>query len=351
MKICTVIGARPQFIKSAPVSRALKKKGIHEVVIHTGQHYDAAMSDIFFDQMKIPAPSYSLDINQMGHAEMTGKMMIAIEEILIAEKPDMVLVYGDTNSTMAGALAAKKLLIDVAHIEAGLRSYNRKMPEEINRIVTDSISDIAFCPTDLARETLEKEGFSSEIVLTGDVMLDASRYFEQFAQPFNQFKDLGNFVLATFHRQENTDDTARLIEIVRALNQLNDTLPVVLPIHPRTAKKVAEADLELSVRMIDPVGYFQMIWLLQNCSAVVTDSGGLQKEAYFFHKPCLTLRDETEWVELVEHGCNKLVPPTKRLDLAHELNSFGEIDFEKEFYGQGNASQIIANELLKFESS
>jgi UDP-GlcNAc3NAcA epimerase len=308
------------------------------------------MSDIFFEQMDIPAPSYALNINQLSHAEMTGKMMIAIEEILIKEQPEMVLVYGDTNSTMAGALAAKKLLIDVAHVEAGLRSYNRNMPEEINRIVTDSISDIAFCPTKAAMDTLEQEGFRYRSILTGDVMLDASKYFSKYAQAVSEFS-LPEFVLATFHRQENTDDKERLREVVRALNELHSFIPVVIPIHPRTSKRIEQEKLDLQVHKIDPVGYFQMIWLLENCKAVVTDSGGLQKEAYFFRKPCLTLRDETEWVELVSHGSNKLVPPSGKINLNAELNSFGTIDFDKELYGKGNASEIIAEELLKFHSS
>ena len=314
MKLITIIGARPQFIKAAAVSREIAKHNdIQEIIVHTGQHFDANMSEIFFDQMQIPKPDYNLEINSLSHGAMTGRMIERIEEALLKEQPDWVLVYGDTNSTIAGSLAAKKLHIKVAHVEAGLRSFNRNMPEEINRILTDKISDILFCPTDTAVQNLQNEGIGknslARIVKCGDVMQDAAIFYSDLAQ--KPELDLPKqFILATIHRAENTDDPKRLTSIFNALAEISNEIPIILPLHPRTKKIISNSQLTThnsQLIFIDPIGYLEMIYLLKNCSLVMTDSGGLQKEAFFFHKPCVTLRDETEWVELVENGFNKIV--------------------------------------------
>jgi UDP-GlcNAc3NAcA epimerase len=314
MKVATVIGARPQFIKAATVSRAFTKSGVEEIIIHTGQHFDANMSDVFFREMEIPEPHYHLEINSLSHGAMTGRMLEKIEEVLIKEKPGVVLVYGDTNSTLAGALAASKLHIPVAHVEAGLRSFDMNMPEEVNRILTDRISQYLFCPTKTAVKNLMKEGFEyfpCSIEQPGDVMYDAVMFYKEKAQAASSIlKNTGlkpqGFALVTLHRAENTNDTVRLKNICNALNEIHKTLPVLLPLHPRTKGFLASQKISLEVKVIDPVGYFDMISLLDNCRLVLTDSGGLQKEAYFFSRFCITLRDQTEWVELVESGANEL---------------------------------------------
>ncbi len=354
MKIVTILGARPQFIKAGSVSREIAKyRHIEEIIVHTGQHFDENMSDIFFDEMKIPKPNYNLDINGLSHGAMTGQMLEKIEEILLAEKPDWVMVYGDTNSTLAGALSASKLHIKVAHIEAGLRSFNMKMPEEINRILTDRVSSILFCPTDTAVENLKKEGYDSfdcSVVKSGDVMQDGAMFYKELAiKPKCEVKK--DYILATVHRAENTDNEIRIRDIFEALNEIALRKPIILPLHPRT-KKIIEA-LKLDVDnliLIEPVGYLEMIWLIDNCSLVLTDSGGLQKEAYFFKKPCITLRDETEWIELVEHGFNnlagadknKIVKAVKDTTFEHSLN------FDMDLYGAGNASKRIIEELVAY---
>ena len=312
MKILTIIGARPQFIKAAALSRELKKhRTIKEIIVHTGQHYDNNMSDIFFEQLEIPKPHYNLNINELSHGAMTGKMLEKIEEVLIREQPDWVLVFGDTNSTLAGALAAKKLHFKVVHIEAGLRSFNLKMPEEINRILTDRISDLLFCPTDQAVENLKQEGFENfdcKIIKVGDVMQDAALFYVNKAQkPKEQIPE--RFILCTIHRAENTDDPFRLQSIFNTLEEISSQTNVVLPMHPRTKNKLINLGYNFNqskIVFIDPVGYLEMVWMLKNCEWVMTDSGGLQKEAFFFKKQCITLRDETEWVELAELGFNRL---------------------------------------------
>ena len=317
MKIVTVIGARPQFIKAAVVSRAIAAhKDIKEVIVHTGQHFDANMSDIFFEEMCIPKPDYNLNVNGLGHGAMTGQMLEKIEAVLLQEKPDWVLVYGDTNSTIAGALAAKKLHIKVAHVEAGLRSFNMDMPEEINRILTDRISDILFCPTETAVNNLKKEGYENincRIVRNGDVMQDAALFYAGRAvRPKADIPE--DFVLCTVHRAENTDDPERLRNIFSALEEISKTCRVVLPLHPRTKGKLSAIGYDTNnshILFIEPVGYLEMVWMLKHCRLVMTDSGGLQKEAYFFDKYCITLRDETEWVELVKHGYNFLAGDDK----------------------------------------
>lgn len=356
MKIVTIVGARPQFIKAAAVSREIANyPKIQEVIVHTGQHFDANMSDIFFEEMQIPRPHYFLDINSVGHGAMTGRMLEKIEEVLLKEKPDYVLVYGDTNSTLAGALAAKKLHIKVVHVEAGLRSFNMQMPEEINRILTDRISDVLCCPTNKAVENLQHEGFGRfccTIVNTGDVMQDAALFYSsKSVEKSNVVENFGlvetPFVLCTIHRAENTDDPARLAGIVSALNDICRQMRVVLPLHPRTRKILEQRDQRLDFEPIDPVGYFDMVELLKHAKLVMTDSGGLQKEAFFFKKPCITLRDETEWVELVETGANLLVGA----DHARIIEGYREmlvksVDFPEELYGGGRAAASIIALLL-----
>lgn len=354
MKIITVLGARPQFIKASVVSREIKKHpDIQEVIVHTGQHFDANMSDVFFKEMGIPKPNYHLNISNLSHGAMTGRMLEKIEEIILEEKPDWLIVYGDTNSTLAGALAASKQHVKVAHIEAGLRSFNMKMPEEQNRILTDRLSTILFCPTDEAINNLHNEGFDGraiKVIKSGDVMQDAALYYRKDVYPLSKVVDVEKgFILATVHRAENTDDPERLKSIIEALNELNESNPVVLPLHPRTKKIVETLQLELKMTVIDPVGYLQMISLLESCCAVVCDSGGLQKEAFFFEKPCVTLRDETEWVELIEIGVNVLAGADKT-KIIQEFNGIKDkaITDDGTLYGAGTASSRIVRELLDY---
>jgi UDP-GlcNAc3NAcA epimerase len=353
MKILTVIGARPQFIKAAAVSRALKKVGIDEIVVHTGQHYDANMSDVFFNEMDIRKPDYNLDINDLGHGAMTGRMLEKIEEIILQKKPDYVLVYGDTNSTLAGALAASKLHVPVAHVEAGLRSFDMKMPEEVNRILTDRVSNILFCPTQAAIDNLEKEGyknFNVEILKVGDVMLDTLLYYRD--KKSNVLKQLNlegkRFILATLHRAENTNNPERLRSICEAINEINNKVPVVLPLHPRTKSYLANNNISLDAIITEPLGYFDMLSLLSTCELVMTDSGGLQKESYFCGKFCVTLRDQTEWVELVNADANVLAGADKKTIVQLVSDNVGrKIGFDKSLYGDGHAADSIAARLLK----
>lgn len=352
-KILTIIGARPQFIKASVVSKAIQQtEELTEVLVHTGQHFDANMSDIFFNQLGIPRPDYQLDINGGSHGDMTGRMLIEIEKVLLKEKPDWVLVYGDTNSTLAGALAAAKLHIPVAHIEAGLRSFNMQMPEEVNRILTDQISSILFCPTQAALDNLKNEGFANkpvQVMNSGDVMQDSALFFAERATRPNGVSLEQDFVLATLHRAENTDNPERLASIVAALNQLHaEVAPVVLPLHPRTRGLLDKHGLTLEVELIEPVGYLEMIWLLQRASLILTDSGGVQKEAYFFYKPCVTMRDQTEWVELVEQGANELVgADSDRIVAAVKRNIGRQIADERQLYGGGKAAQRIVDVIVK----
>ena len=349
-KIITIVGARPQFIKAAAVSREIKKhSSLKEIIVHTGQHYDKNMSDIFFEEMKIPKPDYNLNINSLSHGAMTGQMLEKIEELLITEKPNLVVIYGDTNSTLAGALAAKKLHIKVAHIEAGLRSFNIKMPEEINRILTDRISDILFCPTEKAIENLIIEGydnFDCKIINSGDVMQDTAIFYSKFAKK-PEINIPEQFILATVHRAENTDNPDRLKAIFSAFEQIAEKIPIILPLHPRTKKIIQKLNIKTkNLTIIEPIGYLEIIYLLQKTSVVMTDSGGMQKEAFFFKKPCITLRDETEWVELIENIYNKLVGADKNLIIEainkHKFN----MNFEKNLYGNGKASVEIVKHLL-----
>ena len=321
-KILTVVGARPQFIKAAPVSRAFGiHDGLEELMVHTGQHFDASMSGIFFDELGIPAPGYNLDINGGGHGEMTGRMLEALEKIMLSEKPDMVLVYGDTNSTLATALAASKLLIPLAHVEAGLRSFNRSMPEEVNRVLTDHVSDLLFCPTSSAVSNLASEGIDKGVYNVGDVMFDAARYaFQEIGKKPGLLETLGltpgRYAVATLHRAENADYDEILRQLLANLEKVSEAyqVPVVFPVHPRTRSRIEELELTLPgcIRMIDPVGFFDFLLLEQNALLVLTDSGGVQEECCILQVPCITLRDDTERPETLEAGGNLLVGRTTK---------------------------------------
>ncbi len=345
--ILTVVGARPQFIKAAVLSRLIRERGeLSEFLVHTGQHYDDNMSEIFFRQMRIPEPDANLGVGSGSHGRQTGAMLAALEEVLTARRPERVLVYGDTNSTLAGALAAAKLGIPVAHVEAGLRSFQRAMPEEINRVVADRLSDLLFCPTPTAVDNLSAEGIRQGVHLVGDVMFDASLYYRRLIDEGGAELRLppglpADFYLLTLHRAENTDDPARLRAIVEALNGL-DGHPGVFPVHPRTRKMLAAQGLRLAphIRAIEPVGYLEMLALEGRCRFVVTDSGGVQKEAFFFGKPCITLRDQTEWVETVRSGWNTLTgaDPARIRGAFHSVRAPGE---RPAFYGDGDSGSRI----------
>ncbi|OIQ38917.1 MAG: UDP-N-acetylglucosamine 2-epimerase [Bacteroidetes bacterium MedPE-SWsnd-G1] len=349
-KIVTILGARPQFVKAAVLSRVIASyKKIEEVIVHTGQHFDNNMSEVFFSEMEIPKPKYNLQINGLGHGAMTGQMMEKLEEILLNEKPDAVVVYGDTNSTIAGALTAKKMHIKVVHIEAGLRSFNMEMPEEVNRILTDRISDLLLCPTDTAIDNLNSEGFEhlpTNVVKSGDIMKDAVDFYSKTSgEKSSIISDLelvkDNFVLATIHRQENTDDLEKLKGIFIGLEEISKKKQVVLPLHPRTRKILKQHNLNFDIKFIEPVGYFDMLELLKNCNLVVTDSGGLQKEAFFNKKHCLIAREETEWVELVSNGFAKIVGSNpKEMIASFELFQKANSDFSLELYGDKVGDKI-----------
>ncbi|MCD6153323.1 MAG: UDP-N-acetyl glucosamine 2-epimerase [Syntrophobacterales bacterium] len=400
VKVVSVVGARPQFIKASPVSNALRQADHQEFIIHTGQHYDYEMSRVFFDEMELPEPDVNLEVGSGSHAKQTGEMLIQIENILIAEKPDWALVYGDTNSTLAGALAAVKLHIPVAHVEAGLRSFNREMPEEHNRVLTDHISDLLFCPTKTAVGNLINEGFkniagdgnliestnsrsldsfplildpysSPLIANVGDVMYDSILHNIKLAERNSRVLDRlkikpKNYVLATVHRAENTDYPERLMSIFEAFTQIaQDDIPVIIPLHPRTRQCLSNSKFKIDgfvktpsplmgegrgegegggektpLRIIDPVSYLDMLMLEQNANAILTDSGGMQKEAYFLGVPCVTLRTETEWVETVETGWN-VIAGADRGKIVEAVRCFKSGSPRPELYGDGRASQKI----------
>lgn len=356
--VVTVVGARPQFIKASVVSDALRVHGISETLVHTGQHYDENMSAVFFEELGIPKPAHHLGIGSASHGAQTGRMLDAIEKVLVAERPDWVLVYGDTNSTLAGALAAAKLHVPVAHVEAGLRSFNRRMPEEVNRVLTDHCSDLLFAPTTTAVEHLRREGIPEErIDLVGDVMFDVALKFGDLARARSTaLRDLGlhegGYVLATIHRAENTDSPARLRAIVGGLARIADSMPVVLPLHPRT-KAVLERDGLAAamgkVQVTAPLGYLDMVMLEKSARCIATDSGGVQKEAYFHSVPCVTLRDETEWVELVQSGWNRLVAPIDPSLIASAVleAASSRPRGEKTLYGDGHAAEKIVARLAR----
>ena len=350
LRILTVVGARPQFVKAAVVSQTLREHGIEEVLVHTGQHYDHGLSQVFFDELDLQAPDYNLGVGSDSHAAQTGAMMVGLERLLLdGPSVDWVLVYGDTNSTIAAALVAAKLHRKLAHVEAGLRSFNRRMPEEINRIVTDRLSDLLFCPTPTAVTNLGNEGLTAGVVMTGDVMLDATRFFLERAARTVRLDSVtrhepGAYALATVHRAENTDDPIRLAGILEGLGSLG--LPVVLPLHPRTRSRLKGAAVAANIEIIDPVGYLAMLILTRNARRVLTDSGGLQKEALWLGTPCVTLRDETEWVETLEGGWNRLAgADSARIVQLASLEPDGPVPTMGEVPGT-TSSRLIARALL-----
>jgi UDP-N-acetylglucosamine 2-epimerase len=366
MKIVTIVGARPQFIKAAAVTRAIEDHNlkntapkITEILVHTGQHYDHNMSQVFFDELEINAPHFNLAVGSGHHGEMTAKMLARIEETLLAQKPDLVLVYGDTNSTLAGALAAVKLHIPVAHVEAGLRSFNRQMPEEINRLLTDHMSIFLFCPTATAVKNLEKEGIIRGVLQVGDVMFDAFLHAKKKADQISTILESLNlakkqYFLTTVHRQENTDNPAVLMQIMDALEKIGQKdNPIIFPIHPRTKKIIEQKGIQTRmnshVRFIPPVGYFDMIVLEDNAKIILTDSGGIQKEAYFAEVPCITLRDETEWVETEQDGWNRIAGrQTERIIAACQAALQMPQKAQSMHYGDGTAAKRILQSLKRF---
>jgi UDP-N-acetylglucosamine 2-epimerase len=359
MKVLTVVGARPQFVKAAVVSAALKEAGVEEVLVHTGQHYDHEMSALFFDQLGLSEPAYNLGVGSDSHGAQTARILEGIEQLLVREKPDMLLVYGDTNSTLAGALAASKLHIAVAHVEAGLRSYNRRMPEEINRVLTDHVSDLLFVPTQIAVDNLRAEGIEGEnVIVTGDVMYDCVLRFREAYEPerarlLDQWQlRSGEYFIATVHRAENTDEPERLRAIAGAFEDIASSIgPVLWPIHPRTRKKLEEFGIALDARVVlaPPIGYLQMQALLAGARGALTDSGGLQKEAAFHGVPTLTLRDETEWPETVTAGCNVLVGADRERIVEAARRASGRVEPPAGF-GNGDASRIVAETIRNWRN-
>ena len=354
IKIITIVGARPQFIKAAALSNNLKNHSqIEEVIVHTGQHYDKMMSDVFFNQLQIPEPKYKLESGSKTHAEMTGYQLMEIEKILFIEKPNWVLVYGDTNSTLAGALAASKIHIPIIHVEAGLRSNNMRMPEEVNRILTDRLSKILFCPTKTAEQQLFNEGFNNfdcSIEVVGDIMFDALKLISPQIEVANSNKDV--FVLCTLHRAENTDDENRLLSIIKALNEIAEEVPVRIPLHPRTKIILENLKLKLhsNIRIEDPLSYIDFINAINNCEIIISDSGGIQKEAYFLKKNCMVIRDETEWTELIESKNNILVGSNSdKIVRTFKARKSLNQDFSEKFYGDGKTAEKIINSILNFK--
>lgn len=355
----TILGARPQFIKAAAVSRHIgMTQVLRETLVHTGQHYDANMSDVFFEELGIPRPNYYLGIGGGTHGAMTGRMLAAIEELLLSERPDVVMVYGDTNSTLAGALAAAKLNVPVAHVEAGLRSFNKQMPEEINRVLTDHSASLLFTPTDVATKNLQNEGFdNASIIQSGDVMYDAALHFATRAAEIGAGAvRLGlspkNYVLATVHRQENTDAPERLASIIYGLAELTSDMPVVLPLHPRTRSRLEGFGLSGVLDRIftlAPVGYLDMVGLEKDAAVIATDSGGVQKEAFFHKVPCVTFRNETEWTELVDAGWNRLVSPSDAVGISDAVKrAIGSSGSAIDPYGKGDAASAISSAILSY---
>ncbi len=358
-KIVTVVGARPQFIKVAAVSRELRtnfQSSMKEIIIHTGQHFEKNMSETFFSQLDIQEPNYNLGISGTSHGLMTGRMLESIESVLLKESPDLVLTYGDTNSTLAGALAAAKMHIPVAHVESGLRSYNMNMPEEINRVCTDKLSSILFCPTELSVMNLKKENITDGVRQVGDVMYDAAEFYKDIAcEKSTILDDLilkeNEYILATCHRQENTDNLEKLIQILNGIIKISNKIKVVFPIHPRTKKvinKIKNFKFSNNVLCIDPVSYLDMICLEKSAAAIFTDSGGMQKEAFFFETPCITCRDQTEWVETISLGVNTLVEPDEE-KIYEAVMNFNNVSFnDSKPYGDGRASKKILEIIEEF---
>jgi len=356
MKCVTVLGARPQFVKAAPVSAAMIDAGIDEMLVHTGQHFDYEMSQVFFDELNIPEPKYNLAISGGSHGRMTGRMLEAVEAVIEKEIPDCVLVYGDTNSTLSGALAATKLHVPVAHMEAGIRSYNKNMPEEINRILTDHVSSLLLCPSETAVENLKKEGINDGVMMVGDVMADAANLANSIVKnnsnylpSIEGFDWEQGYDLLTLHRAENTDEKSRIDSIFGALNEIKT--PLIFPVHPRTRDAIAKANVFLSDNIIicEPLSYLSMTALMNGASRVFTDSGGLQKEAYWAHKPCITLREETEWPETLDDNANQLVGADAQLILA-AVEKTNQVSFKSALYGDGNSASrcvLAINELFQ----
>jgi UDP-GlcNAc3NAcA epimerase len=368
LKVLTILGARPQFIKAATISRVIRRRAdIEECIVHTGQHFDVDMSDVFFEQLDIPRPHHHLHLANLGHGAMTGRMLEALEKVMLLERPDIVLVYGDTNSTLAGALAAAKVYVPVAHVEAGLRSGNPRMPEEVNRVLTDRVAAVLFCPTKESMRNLEADGFPHPSVgrtgsvgpqqafLVGDVMYDAVLYYRERVRREISLSpwglEDGRYALCTLHRQENTDDAARLGEILHALRQISEQLPVIIPLHPRTRQRLAAGhgpdDLG-QIRTIGPVPYLEMHRLVMGAQLVLTDSGGLQKEAYFHGVPCVTLRDETEWVETVAAGWNTLAGASSARILTAVGKRHDRALARPPLYGDGDAAERIVSTLVEW---
>jgi UDP-GlcNAc3NAcA epimerase len=351
MKILTVVGARPQFIKAATLSRSIKKNpSLKEVMVHTGQHFDTNMSETFFKQLGIPEPAYNLGISCLNHGAMTGRMIEKIEEVLLIENPKMVIVFGDTNSTLAGSLAAKKTGIPVAHVEAGLRSFDMNMPEEINRVVTDRISDLLFCPTETAFNNLIAEGYQrldAAIHVPGDIMYDSALYFSETALEVNRRFE-PPYVICTIHRQELVQSLDKLKITLDSLVELNNQVPVVLITHPRTNDAINEICYHLPFQTYPPLGYFEMLNAIKNAECVITDSGGMQKEAYFLKRPCITLRNNTEWIELVDAGVNMLAKNAQ--DIVRLFNNLknSRLNFDASFYGEGNAADLIVETIVQY---
>ncbi len=358
MKIVTVIGARPQFIKAAAVSNKLRKNA-NEIIIHTGQHYDANMSDIFFDDLGIPRPDYNLNVGSGSHAKQTAAILTGVEEILLNENPDYLMVYGDTNSTLAGALAASKINISVIHIESGLRSYNMRMPEEQNRILTDHLSELLFCPTNVSKDNLLRENIKENVYVTGDVMCDAVLCFSdsfsndimisRISRIIADFKNVENWYLATVHRAENTDSIDKISEILNAFEELD--YKVIFPVHPRIRSVVEKLKIENKYHNIifsDPVGYLEMLYLTKNAKKVLTDSGGLQKEAYILGTSCVTLRNQTEWVETLNGNLNILAHIESREIIEKTLHTQIDFNQKKDYYGKGDASDKICEAIINY---
>lgn len=356
MKIVTVVGARPQFVKAAAVSRVIREKHT-EILVHTGQHYDNNMSDVFFEELHIPKPDINLGVGSGSHAKQTAEMLIGIEEVLINEKPDYLLVYGDTNSTLAGALAASKIHIPVIHVEAGLRSFNMCMPEEQNRILTDRISTLLLCPTDVAVRNLEKEGILKGVYNVGDVMCDAVLYYSKLLDEkpldyyfnhleglFEKIEPVKEWYLSTIHRAENTDSIEKVREVLSAFEQLD--APVIFPVHPRTkglVRELKELHQYKNILFVEPMGYLDMLYFVKNAKKAITDSGGLQKETYILDTPCVTVRDQTEWVETLIGNHNVLAKPKAEDIVEKVMNTTIDYGKKEAYYGTGNAAEEICN--------
>lgn len=353
MKILTILGARPQFIKASVMSRAFKNiSQIQETIIHTHQHYDNDMNEIFFSQLDLPIPNHILEISQNRGLGFIGKILLELEKLITNIKPSAILVYGDTDSTLAGAMCGARMQIPVIHIESGLRSFDMKMPEELNRILTDRVSSLLFCPTQTSIDNLILEGYQNldiKFYKSGDIMYDSMLFYSQKAiKPNCDIKD--NFILSTFHRSNNTDNPKILKSILQALEYISQKCQVILPIHPRTRKKIKDYEIEVkNITIIPPVGYFEMLYLLKNSKSIITDSGGLQKEAYFFKKPCLLLRENTEWIELVDNNYSFLTSPDKEniIQTFDNIDKKFNHDFSNPFYGDGKAGEFIAQKILE----